>query len=229
MYQEWKYDEYRQVGKDYTLADEVAVYDSSHAQFRDVDAENRALLEKLELPSGSSIADIGCGTGEFALTAAGEGHSVVAVDVSARMLERSKEKAAERGVELRFQHAGYLDFQLPARSLDAVTSSFSLHHLPDYWKGVALERVRQSLKQGGRFFLRDVVMPDTGAAACVSRFVAQQEALGGVFLREDAIGHFREEFSTYDWIMRGLLERSGFKIRAVETVSGIFAEYLCEV
>ncbi|MDQ8179079.1 class I SAM-dependent methyltransferase [Pelagicoccus sp. SDUM812005] len=230
MYQEWKYDEYRQVGKDYSQAAEVEVYDASHAQFRDVETENAALLAKLGLRAGSAVLDIGCGTGEFAMEAARAGHRVTAIDVSPAMLVRARGKASEAGLaNLSFVHAGYLDFELEAGSMDAVTSSFSLHHLPDYWKGVALDRISRCLKAGGLFFLRDVVMPDQGAAASVSRFIEEQERLGGDFLRDDAIGHFRDEFSTYDWVMRGLLERSGFRIRTVETSSGVLSEYLCEV
>lgn len=34
----WQYDEFKQVGTDYGDKAEVAIYDSSHADFRDMDA-----------------------------------------------------------------------------------------------------------------------------------------------------------------------------------------------
>lgn len=228
MYQEWKYEEYRQVGKDYSRHDEVARYDASHAQFRDVRAENAALLAKLDLGGNVSLLDIGCGTGDFAIAAANHCASVVGIDVSEAMLERARSKArAPEAGRLEFRKAGYLDFDSQEASFDVVTSSFSLHHLPDYWKGVALEKIFQCLKEGGVFFLRDVVMPDASAAAVVFSFIEQQERRGGAFLKEDAIGHFRDEFSTYGWIMGGLLERAGFVIETQDTIDSVVCEYTC--
>ena len=43
-YSGWTYDEFQQVGKDYGRAEEVEVYDSSHAYFRDVESENSELI-----------------------------------------------------------------------------------------------------------------------------------------------------------------------------------------
>lgn len=227
-YSQWKYDEYQQVGKDYSLPEEVEVYDSSHAQFRDIAAENAALVEKLDLTPAKSLLDLGAGTGEFALAAAEVCGFVLGIDVSPAMINAANEKLRLSNVaNLEFHHAGYLDFNVTEESFDVATSSFSLHHLPDYWKGEALQRVNRSLKAGGVFFLRDVVLPDEDAPEFVSKFVEKQERLGGAFLREDAIGHFKEEFSTYEWVMRGLLERSGFAIEDTKTSDGLVVEYLC--
>ncbi len=224
-YQEWQYDEYRQVGKDYSQTAEVEAYDSSHAQFRDVDAENSATLAKLGLNADASVLDIGCGTGAFAIAAAKQCRKVVGIDVSQAMLDRARSNGPAASLE--FMLAGYLDFDFPDESFDVVTSSFCLHHLPDYWKGIALARIGRCLTERGVFFLRDVVMPDEGATESVSAFIERQEKLGGEFLKNDAIGHFRDEFSTYDWVMRGLIERAGFTIEKVDTMGGVVREYFC--
>lgn len=50
-------------------------------------------------PSGSSVLDAGCGTGENALLLARHGHSVVGVDVAWEAIARARAKAAERGTE----------------------------------------------------------------------------------------------------------------------------------
>lgn len=210
------------------MPEEVEVYDSSHAKFRDIAAENASLIEKLDLTRAKSLLDLGSGTGEFALAAAKACGFVLGIDVSPAMLEVANEKLRlSNAANLEFRHAGYLDFDVTDERFDIAMSSFSLHHLPDYWKGEALQRVNRSLKEGGLFFLRDVVLPDEDAAACVSQFVAKQERRGGEFLKEDAIGHFQEEFSTYEWVMRGLLERSGFAIEDTKTSDGLVVEYLC--
>ena len=43
--------------------------------------------------------------------------------------------------------------------MDAVITQLALHHLPDFWKLVALKRISQMLKDGGKLYLRDVVFP----------------------------------------------------------------------
>lgn len=228
MYKKWYYNEFEQVGKDYGDAAEVAVYDSSHADFRDVDAENRRLLDRLELRGDETVVDFGCGTGAFAVAAAKECRRVIAVDVSQAMLATAWSRAEAAGVtNVEFVNAGFLSYEHEGERADVVTSSFSFHHLPDFWKGVALERVSKILRREGLLFLRDVVLPDEGGLEAIEAFVETQARLGGDFLREDAEGHFREEFSSYDWVLRGLLERAGFAIERVEWECPVVAEYSC--
>ena len=52
------------------------------------------------------------------------------------------------------------------------------------------------------------------------------EEAGGIQLRDEVTAHVREEFSTFDWIMDGLLERAGFKILSKEMVEGVIGIYL---
>ena len=39
--------------------------------------------------------------------------------------------------------------------------------------------------------------------------------------------HVKNEYSTLDWIMQGMIERAGFEIAKVEHQEGFFALYLC--
>ena len=48
------------------------------------------------------VLDIGCGTGEHALMAAGLGHDAVGVDQSAHALELAEGKARDRGITVTF-------------------------------------------------------------------------------------------------------------------------------
>lgn len=225
----WQWNEFQQVGKDYSQSDEVRQYDSSHADFRDAQAEARQMLAKLNLQADARVVEIGTGTGTFALEAAKQGMRVLALDVSQAMLDAAamklKEASVEERVELRLQ--GFLTFDHPPGEADAVVSSFALHHLPDYWKGQALQRIVRTLKVGGQFLLQDVVFPDEGAEAAVDAFIDRQTQRGGDFLRDDAIQHFREEYSTYDWIMRQLMGRAGLNVEQVEWSEGVIAQYRC--
>jgi len=50
---------------------------------------------------------------------------------------------------------------------------------------------------------------------------------GGDFLRDDTETHMREEYSTYDWVMDGLLTRAGFTINSKEMHESVFGTYVC--
>jgi cyclopropane fatty-acyl-phospholipid synthase-like methyltransferase len=225
----YQYDEFRQVGKDYADAGEAAVYDETHARFRDFEAESAEILDAVALHPNDVLVDIGAGTGTLAVEAARRGFRVYAVDVSEAMLALARAKAEAAGVadSVTFAHAGFLTYQHAGPGADAVVSMLALHHLPDFWKAIALARIHAALKPRGRFLLVDVVVADDGAIGHVEAFVARQEAAGGDFLREDVEQHFREEYSTFDWVMRGLLERAGFAIERSGLEDGVIGRYLC--
>jgi cyclopropane fatty-acyl-phospholipid synthase-like methyltransferase len=224
----WQYDEFHQVGKDYADPSEVAVYDATHSQFRDLEAEGNAILDTLALNPGDTLVDFGCGTGNLAILAARRGIRVRAVDVSEAMLGYAREKTSKVGAEnIEFIRAGFLTYDHNGEPADAISSTFVLHHLPDFWKGVALARLHAMLKPGGLFYLHDVVLADDDALDHIRRFIDRQDAAGGTFLREDAEQHFREEFSTYDWVMEGLLTRVGFTIQSKSLDDGVLGTYRC--
>jgi cyclopropane fatty-acyl-phospholipid synthase-like methyltransferase len=73
-------------------------------------AEVDFLLEELNLPLGSSILDIGCGTGRHAVELAKRGYQVTGVDLSFRMLAEAERAARETNVEVEFIHADATKF-----------------------------------------------------------------------------------------------------------------------
>jgi len=224
----WQYDEFKQVGKDYGDSAEVEAYDASHGEFRDIQAEANAVLDLLALGSEAALIDYGCGTGTFAIEAARRCKKVYAVDVSATMLDYAREKAARAGVNnIDFHHGGFLSYAHPGPAVDAISTIFAFHHLPDFWKGVALGRLYEMLKPAGQFYLHDAIIEPDNCLDNLAGFIDKLAAAGGNFLREDAEMHFREEFSTYDWIIDGLLTRAGFTISQKTLENGVLATYLC--
>lgn len=223
---QWQWNEIQQVGTDYADVEEVAQYDARMATFRDVESENRGILEKLALPPESRVLEIGCGTGRFARAAAAAGHQVTAVDVSPVMLDYVAQKAREEGLEgIATQHAGFLTMDLPEGHFDAVVSTACLHHLPDLWKLMALENVYRVLKPGGQFFLGDVVFSDSPGQS-PEKF---DEFIDGLpeAIRPGAAQHVAQEYSTLDWIMEGLLQRAGFEILSMQPAPASFIIYHC--
>ena len=49
----------------------------------------------------------------------------------------------------------------------------------------------------------------------------------GPRLAEEAEVHLRKEFSTYDWVMEGLLRKAGFRINRKRTVEAFQTTYVC--
>jgi hypothetical protein len=53
-----------------------------------------------------------------------------------------------------------------------------------------------------------------------------RDSAGDSMARETEI-HIREEFSTYDWIIEGLLEKTGFSIDSKHVEADNFVLYIC--
>jgi ubiquinone/menaquinone biosynthesis C-methylase UbiE len=244
----WQWNEMKTVGKDYTSGQEVDVYDETHSNFRDILQESRYILDELFRASpGDSIIDFGCGTGTLLVEAAKRKLAVHGVDVSPAMLQMARSKIQKHDTTgqsnlaefIQLHHAGFLTYQHDLHPVDFVTTTYALHHLPDLWKQVALHRIHDLMKPNGRLHIRDVVLSTsdstgTDAPTKIHNFVQEQTKLGDAhhdngFLKDDAEGHFRDEFSTYDWVMDGMLERAGFEIVKKEVeCAGVIATYLCE-
>lgn len=222
----WQWDEHQQVGTDYRDAVEVERYEQRMGQFRDLAAEDAAILAALELPAGANILEIGTGTGHFARAAAAAGHRVTAWDVSQTMLQYAEMKAKAQGLAgIEFRHGGFLTLSVAPGSFAAAVSVTALHHLPDFWKAVALHNIHRALKPNGRFLLGDVVFACEGQdyQKELDKFVLAIPEL----TRPAAIGHVTREFSTLTWIMEGLLQRAGFRILSVTPQPTSFVQYLC--
>lgn len=224
----WQYDEFKQVGTDYSSKAEVEIYDSSHADFRDMEAESIKILDSLKIKGGNVLIDFGSGTGTFAIQAARRCAKVYAVDVSEAMIDCAEAKAIKAGISnIEFHHAGFLTYKHNDSPVDAVVTTFSFHHLPDFWKGIALKRVNSMLKPDGQLYIHDVIVEETNAIENIAALIDKLATAGGKLLREDTERHFRDEYSTYDWVMDGLLSRAGFTIKSKYIDGGVLGTYIC--
>ncbi len=224
----WRYDEFEQVGKDYSSNNEVAVYEETHSTFRDLVLESNEFLDVLSVKAGESLIDFGCGTGVFTIQAALRGVNVFAVDISQNMLAYAEKKALEKNIQsISFINSGFLNYTHSSELVDYIMTSFSFHHLPDFWKAVALKRMHSMLNSSGVLYIQDLVISEENCINNINSFIQSQEELGGDFLRVDAIDHFRDEFSTYGWVIEEMLKRAGFKIESKESFSGLICRYKC--
>ena len=117
------------------------------------------VLEKLGLPPGSRILDVGCGTGRHAVELARCGYQVTGVDISSGMLAEAEKAAREAGVEVELIHADATKFTSP-KLFDAAIclceGAFSLLGSEDdpIERDLAILRhIHAALKPGARFIL----------------------------------------------------------------------------
>jgi ubiquinone/menaquinone biosynthesis C-methylase UbiE len=147
------------------------------------------------------------------------------------MLRYAEKKAAARGVtNAQFLPGGFLTYCHEGEPLDGIVSQIALHHLPDFWKQIALLRMAGMLAEGGKLCLRDVVFSFDPAEheKFLDDFISKAEEMAGPNFARSISDHVKKEYSTMDWIMQGLIERAGFKVLQTKKVHGFFALYLCE-
>lgn len=224
----WQYQESDHPGADFDSLAEI--YDRNMQKFRDIEGEVREILDFLDLSPDQSVLEIGTGTGEFAIAAAGSCARVYAVDLSAGMLRYAAEKARVRGVSnVEFLPGGFLTYNHQGAPVDAVVTQVALHHLPDFWKQIALLRMAEMLPAGGKLFLRDVVYSFDLRCyeSSLNGYLARAREKMGPKFSQSIEAHVKREYSTLDWIMRGMIERAGFDVVREEQKEGFLGSYFC--
>ena len=196
-------------------------------------AEDLADLRELGLDGESTLVDLGAGTGTFAVAAAAVCRRVVAVDVSPAMTAAIRGRAARFGlVNVEIVRAGFLGYRHEGGPADVVYTRNALHHLPDFWKAVALERVAAVLRPGGVLKLRDLVYacePHEAEGVVSAWLDAAVEQPEDGWTRAEREEHVSDEFSTFSWLLEPMLERAGFEVERAEFRSGIYADYVCRL
>ena len=104
-------------------------------------AEDLDVLDRLALGPDSTVVDLGAGAGTFALAVAPRCGTVIAVDVSPAMTATMRERIEQAGVgNITVVEAGFLSYDHRGDPADVVYTRNALHQLPDFWKGIALQR-----------------------------------------------------------------------------------------
>jgi SAM-dependent methyltransferase len=106
-----------------------------------------AVVEEAAPGPGEYVVDVGCGSGNAALLAAGRGARVTGVDPAARLVEVANAQAAERGLEAEFVTGEAAALPIPDGAADAVLSVFGAIFAADA-RAAAAEMARITAPNG---------------------------------------------------------------------------------
>lgn len=228
----WWIDETAHAGREH--------FDEQHARRYDAKMDSgapdevRRLRDAGHLDDASVVVDLGAGSGQFTLAVAASCRRVIAVDVSPVMLRVLRDKLRDQGIDnVEVVEAGFLSYEHRGEPVDVVYSRFALHHLPDFWKAVALARIAEMLRPGGVLRLADVVysFAPREAEAHIEPWITATMAANveAGWTRAEIAEHIRDEHSTFSWLLEPIIERSGLRIlEASYGDSAMEAEYLCQ-
>jgi len=119
-------------------------------------------VDNAAIKPGDSVLDVGCGTGEVTIPAkvrAGKDGHAYGIDPAPEMIAVARGKAARKGLEIDFRVAAIEALPFPDSSMDVVTSSLMMHHLPDELRVRGLAEIYRVLKPGGHVLIFDFMRP----------------------------------------------------------------------
>ncbi|MGH2476441.1 MAG: class I SAM-dependent methyltransferase [Candidatus Limnocylindrales bacterium] len=224
----WWLDEQVHAGPEHLDARYVRGYDRK-AGFDPI--EDIEVLRRHGLGPDSLVVDLGAGTGTFAVSVAPSCRRVVAVDVSAAMTAALRTRVERLGLDnVTVVDAGFLSYVHEGGPADIVFTRNALHQIPDFWKGIALDRIASFLRPHGVLRLRDLVFdfapPEAEERIDAWMSGAARDPAAG-WTAEELAEHVRSEFSTYSWLLDSLLDRAGFDILERSFRRSAYGAYTC--
>lgn len=123
----------------------IGAYERTAETLRDA---SRRIVRTAEIGRGMRVLDLGCGTGNAALEAAGRGAEVVAVDPARRLLDVCSARAAEAGLAVTVRDGDASGIPAEDGTFDVLLSVFGVIFAQDADRAAA-EMLRVTRK-GGR-------------------------------------------------------------------------------
>ncbi len=147
------------------------------------------------LKPGMTVLELGCGAGYFTKELARSGAEIVAIDVSADLLEIAKANCPASNVRYEIQDACALTY--PDATFDSVVGSSILHHLQIE---SALREMCRVLKPSGTIYFTEPNM--------LNPQIAVQKNIPWI---KRKLGDSPDETAFFRWPLRRLLERAGYR------------------
>jgi SAM-dependent methyltransferase len=149
------------------------------------------LTSVLPLDGGQRAVDLGCGTGRHAQLLAGRYSQVLAVDLSAPMLDFARRRRPSAAI--RYQQRDLCEVRADTDgTFDLVLSAYALHHVPDLDQ--TLFHIRELVAPGGWAILIDNVAPTPAVPRWWFCKEAARTLLGDLLLRRRPPGEAWERY-----------------------------------
>lgn len=134
------------------------------------------LLDLAELPPGSRVLDLACGTGDLAFGAASRGASVIGLDLTPKMIALARRRPESAGANVQWIAGDMTRLPLPDASFDVITTGYGLRNVPDL--PTALAEIHRVLTPGGRVCALDFDRPESAPVRAV--YLAYLNVVGGL-------------------------------------------------
>lgn len=127
----------------------------------DVSSRSRGFIDRsvawivahFGVDQNTAIADFGCGPGLYASRLAEQGAVVTGIDFSENSLNYARKAAAEKGLQIAYVQANYLEFETADRFDLIIMIMCDFCALSPQQRQVLLSKFRSLLKPGGRVLL----------------------------------------------------------------------------
>ncbi len=121
------------------------------------------VLDALELAAGTTVVDIGCGTGVFLQIAQQQYPQMkfIGVDPDAKALSIARHRLERAGMDVALHQAFAERLPFPDQSVDVCVSSLAFHHMPDEAKRQGIKEIYRVLKPGGSIVIADFGKSDS--------------------------------------------------------------------
>lgn len=172
------------------------------------------MLDALRLGPGERIADVGCGTGEDAVAAAGAAQGIFAVGYDLSSAHVAEARRRHANTPAAFLVADARSLPIADQSLDACLVERTLQHVAD--PGRAVMEIARSLRPGGRLVISE---PDWESCVVAGADPTMGAAILGRWTRE----HNRNPRVGRD--LAALLVDAGLRLVIVRSSSVIYRDF----
>ncbi len=135
----------------------------------------RRLVDLAAPVPGLRALDLATGTGDIAFALAARGAHVVGLDVTRRMIELARQKAAAERSAVHFLVGDMVSLPFASGSFDVVTTGYGLRNVPDL--RAAIDEMLRVLTPGGQVLSLDFNRPSNALVRAV--YLAYLTIVGG--------------------------------------------------
>lgn len=115
------------------------------------EVEMQCAFNLFDLPKGSKVLDVGCGSGIYSMRLAEMGYEVVGIDISQEMLKKAEEKVEEKGLDITFLVMDVDDLKFENDTFDGIFSMTAFEFFQDDKK--AMDEMFRVLKKSGQIMI----------------------------------------------------------------------------